>query len=89
MADNKSKNHIKGFIDGFLLLNLFLVIIFAIYFLFAIVMQINGKYIFINIFQKIWDPFIVPVISILIGSSLINGFISWFQQKVRSLEEDI
>ena len=81
-------NFIK-IIDNLLLLNLFLVIIFAVYFLFAVIMQLNGVLVFILYFQKFWSPLIVPLITILIISSLINGTTSWLQHKVRSREEDI
>ena len=79
----------KKIIDNFLLANLFLVIIFSLYFIFAVFMQINGEGIYIIFFQKFWNPLIVPLITILIVSSLISGITAWWQRKVRSLEEDI
>ena len=83
------KIHLKKIIDNFLLVNLFLVIIFAIYFLFAVIMQINGVFVFLLYFQKFWNPLIVPLITILITSSLISGITSWLWNKLRSQEEDI
>jgi len=82
------KINFKKIIDNFLLINLFLVIIFAFYFLFSVIMQINGKFIFLEFFQKLWNPLIVPLITILIVSSLINGVISWLQRRLHSQEED-
>ena len=82
------KINFKKIIDNFLLVNLFLVIIFAFYFIFSVVMQINGKFIFLEFFQKIWNPLIVPLITILIVSSLTNGVTSWLQRRLRSQEED-
>ena len=82
------KINFKKIIDNFLLVNLFLVIIFAFYFLFSVIMQINGKFIFLEFFQKLWNPLIVPLITILIVSSLINGVISWLQRRLHSQEED-
>ena len=83
------KSKIKNWIDNVLLFNLFLVIIFAFFFIFAVIMQLNGVYIFLSFFNNIWNPLIIPLISILILGSLVNGIISWLQQKVLSQEEDI
>ena len=82
------KINFKKIIDNFLLVNLFLVIIFAFYFIFSVIMQINGKFIFLEFFQKLWNPLIVPLITILIVSSLTNGVTSWLQRRLRSQEED-
>ena len=89
MINAKSKTNFKELVDNFLLVNLFAVVFFAVFFIFAIVMQLNGKFIFLNFFQKIWNPLIVPLISILILSSLLNGINSWWRRKLLSQEEDI
>lgn len=89
MKKIENENNIKEIVDKFLLFNLFLVILFAIYFIFSIFMQINGNYSFMLFFQKIWNPLIVPLITVLIISSLLNGLISWFQRQVLASKEDI
>ena len=89
MKKIENENKIKEVVDKFLLFNLFLVILFSIYFIFAIFMQINGNYSFMLFFQKIWNPLIVPLITVLILSSLLNGLISWFQRQVLASKEDI
>ncbi len=89
MKKIENENNIKEIVDKFLLFNLFLVILFSIYFIFAIFMQINGNYSFMLFFQKIWNPLIVPLITVLIISSLLNGLISWFQRQVLVSKEDI
>ena len=89
MKKIENENNIKEIVDKFLLFNLFLVILFSIYFIFAIFMQINGNYSFMLFFQKIWNPLIVPLITLLIISSLLNGLISWFQRQVLASKEDI
>ena len=89
MTKEESKNKIKELVDHLLLVNLFTVIFFAIFFIFAVVMQINGVYVFLEFIQKIWNPLIVPLITILIISSLFNGINSWWRRKLLSQEEDI
>ena len=89
MTEEKNQNNFKKIIDNLLLINLFTVIFFAIFFVFAIIMQLNGIFIFINFIQIVWNPLIVPLITILIIGALVNGINSWWKRKLLSREEDI
>ena len=89
MTNENNQNNLKQIIDNLLLINLFIVIFFAIFFIFAIIMQLNGIFIFINFIQIIWNPLIVPLITILIIGALVNGINSWWKRKLLSQEEDI
>ena len=88
MIKKESLNNFKEVVDNLLLINFFAVIFLAIFFIFAILMQINGVMIFLNFVQKIWNPIIVPLITILIISTLVNGINSWWRRKLLSQEED-
>ena len=89
MTKENNQNKLKQIIDNLLLINLFTVIFFAIFFIFAIIMQLNGIFIFINFFQILWNPLVVPLITILIIGALVNGINSWWRRKLLSQEEDI
>ena len=89
MTKENNQNKLKQIIDNLLLINLFTVIFFAIFFIFAIIMQLNGIFIFVNFIQIIWNPLIVPLITILIIGALVNGINSWWRRKLLSQEEDI
>ena len=89
MTKENNQNKLKQIIDNFLLINLFIVIFLAIFFIFAIIMQINGIFVFINFVQRVWNPLIVPLITILIIGALVNGINSWWRRKLLSQEEDI
>ena len=89
MTEENNQNNLKKIIDNLLLINLFTVIFFAIFFIFAIIMQLNGIFIFINFIQMVWNPLIVPLITILILGALVNGINSWLRRKLLSQEEDI
>ncbi len=89
MTKENNQNKLKQIIDNLLLINLFTVIFFAIFFIFAIIMQLNGTFIFINFIQIVWNPLIVPLITILIIGALVNGINSWWRRKLLSQEEDI
>ena len=89
MINENNQNKLKQIIDNLLLINLFVVIFFAIFFIFAIIIQLNGIFIFINFIQMVWNPLIVPLITILIIGALVNGINSWWRRKLLSQEEDI
>ena len=89
MSKENNQNKLKKFIDNLLLINLFTVIFFSIFFIFAIIMQLNGIFIFINFIQIVWNPLVVPLITILIMGALVNGINSWWRRKLLSQEEDI
>ena len=89
MTKENNQNKLKQIIDNFLLIDLFTVIFFAIFFIFAIIMQLNGIFIFINFIQWVWNPLVVPLITILIIGALVNGINSWWRRKLLSQEEDI
>ena len=89
MTKENNQNYLKQIIDNLLLINLFTVIFFAIFFIFAIIMQLNGIFIFIKLIQIVWNPLIVPLITILIIGALVNGLNSWLRRRLLSQEEDI
>ena len=89
MTKENNQNKLKQIIDNLLLINLFTIIFFAIFFIFAIIMQLNGIFIFINFIQIVWNPLVVPLITILIIGALVNGINSWWKRKLLSQEEDI
>ena len=89
MTKENNQNKLKQIIDNLLLINLFTVIFFAIFFIFAIIMQFNDIFIFINFIQIVWNPLVVPLITILIIGALVNGINSWWRRKLLSREEDI
>ena len=89
MTKEDNQNKLKQIIDNLLLINLFIVIFFAIFFIFAIIMQLNGIFVFINFIQIVWNPLVVPLITILIIGALVNGINSWWRRRLLSQEEDI
>ena len=89
MTKENNQNKLKQIIDNLLLINLFTVIFFAIFFIFSIIMQLNGVFIFINFILILWNPLVVPLITILIIGALVNGINSWWRRKLLSQEEDI
>jgi len=89
MIDFMSKFDFKKYLDNFLLFNLFIVIFSSLFFIFSLIMDINGISIFLDFFRRIWDPLILPTITILISSTLLIAIISWLKKKLLLSEEDI
>ena len=89
MIDFISRFDFKKYLDNFLLCNLFIVIFSSLFFIFALIMEINGNSIFLEFFRRIWEPFILPTITILISSTLLIAIISWLKKKLLLEEEDI
>ena len=89
MIKENNQNNLKQIMDNLLLINLFTVIFFAIFFIFAIIMRLNGIFIFIDFVQRVLNPLIVPLITVLIISALVNGINSWWRRKLLGQEEDI
>ena len=89
MINEEYQKKFKEVIDNLLLINLFTVIFFAIFFIFAVIMQLNGIFVFLDFVQRVWNPLIVPLITILIIGALVNGINSWWMRKLLSREEDI
>jgi len=89
MTKENNQNKLKQIIDNLLLINLVTVIFFEIFFIFAMIMQFNGIFIFINFIQIVLNPLVVPLITILIIGALVNGINSWWRRKLLSQEEDI
>ena len=89
MVNFIAKFDFKKYLDNFLLCNLFIVIFCSLFFIFSLIMEINGKSIFLNFFRRIWEPFVLPTITILISSTLLLAIISWLKKKLLLEEEDI
>ena len=77
-------SNFKDFIDQVLVINFFIVIIFACFFIFSIIMELNGFSIYLDFFRKIWNPLIIPLITLLIVSSVWSGINSWLIQRGHS-----
>ncbi len=84
-----SKFDFKKYLDYFLLFNLFIVILSSFFFIFSLIMEINGQSIFLDLFRRLWEPFILPTITIMISSTLLVALISWLKKQLLLEDEDI
>jgi len=81
--DSQKKNW-KEVLDNFLVLNLFIVIIGALWFLVSVVAKGNGSTYLLHLFQKLWYPLFIPAFSLFFTAILIEACINWLNQQNNS-----
>ena len=72
---------LKGVIDLLLVIDVFLVIVGALWFAVAVVchsQKIEGP---LNLFQRLWEPLFTPAIGLLMAAALISGALGWWQRR--------
>ena len=77
----KVASFFRKWLDRVLVLNLFIVILGSLYFFISIILNIQGIQAPFIYFQKLWKPFFIPIITIMISSILISGAIAWLRPK--------
>ncbi len=78
----------KSWLDRILILDFFIVVLGSLFFLIAILMNLQGISIPFQIFQKLWIPLFIPAITIFICSILISGLLSLLQRKLPLEDQD-
>ena len=71
----------KRWVDRILMLDLFLVILGSIFLVIAFILSFLGYDFLMNFFQILWKPLFLPLITILISASLVNGLLAWWQRQ--------
>ena len=73
----------KRWLDRLLMLNLLAVFLGAVVFGIAVLAQLQGRQGLMDLVQQLWQPLFAPAISLLIMAALLNGILSWWQQRVQ------
>ena len=74
---------LKGWIDGLLVADVFLVIAGALWFAVAVVLQGQGIGGPLALFQSLWEPLFTPAIGLLMAAALVSGLLGWWQRRGR------
>ena len=88
MNQNSKPIQFRKWIDRFLVIDFFLVLFGAIWFLIAIVSGAKGLLGPMKLFQMIWTPVLIPAITILISGALINALWNWLLRQVPESVQD-
>ena len=72
---------LKGWLDGLLVADVFLVIAGALWFAVAVVLQGQGIGAPLALFQSLWEPLFTPAIGLLMAAALVSGLLGWWQRR--------
>ncbi len=78
----------KQWLDRLLIIDVFLVIAGALWFVTAILAASQGVEKPIGLFQQLWMPLFLPAISLLITAALINGVWAWWLRIRPGIDRD-
>ena len=79
---------LKRWLDRLLVIDVFVVIAGAFWFLAAVVCEARGLHQPLAVFQQLWEPLFTPAISLLIMAALLSGILSWWQRRVLKTDRD-
>ena len=77
-----NENKWKKWIDNILIVNIFIIIIGAFFFLASIFFSANGNGRLYDIFQKLWFPIFIPALSLFFTAILSEAVISNIRKKI-------
>ena len=86
MKSSKDEPIWKIWLDRFLIIDLFLVILGSIFFMVSVISSYCGNNFLVNILKEVWLPIFIPLITILITASLVTGLTSLWQSQVLGKE---
>ena len=67
----------KTWMDRFLMVNVFLVMAGALWFVVAVGLHSQGLEQPLGHFQQLWTPLFMPAIGLLMAAALLNGGLQW------------
>jgi len=72
---------LKGVIDLLLVIDVFLVIAGALWFVVAVVCHSQKIEAPLTLFQRLWEPLFTPAIGLLMAAALVSGALGWWQRR--------
>ncbi len=72
---------LRGWLDGLLVADVFLVIGGALWFAVAVLLQGQGIGRPLALFQRLWEPLFTPAIGLLMAAALLSGLLGWWQRR--------
>ena len=75
---------LKRWLDRLLVIDVFVVIAGAFWFLAAGVCEARGLHQPLAVFQQLWEPLFTPAIGLLMAASVISGVLGWWQRRTKT-----
>ena len=89
MSTPSAEQRWKQWLDRLLMLDAFLVIAGALWFVAAILAGSQGVQTPMRLLQQLWEPLFTPAIGLLIAAALVNGVWAWWQRIRPGEDQDI
>ena len=80
------KDKLLNWLDTFLVLDVFLVIIGFAWFAIAVIGRYSGVSLGLDLWHKLWEPVFTPAIGILMGGAILSGIIKQITKYLGSRE---
>ncbi|MGB3511531.1 MAG: hypothetical protein WBA93_20290 [Microcoleaceae cyanobacterium] len=78
------KEKLLNWLDTFLVMDVFLVIIGFAWFAIAVIGRYSGVALGLDIWYKLWEPVFTPAIGILMGGAILSGIIKQITKRLNS-----
>ena len=78
---------LKTWVDRLLMVNVFLVMAGALWFVVAVGFHSQGLEQPLGHFQRLWEPLFMPAIGLLMAAALLNGGLQWVLRLRRKHEQ--
>ena len=75
------ETNLKKILDNFLIFNLYLLILGAVFLLICFFLSINGNSNLYILFQKLWYPIFIPSLSLFFTAILIEAIIAQIDKR--------
>ncbi len=80
------KDKLLNWLDTFLVVDVFLVIIGFAWFAIAVVGRYSGVSLGLDLWHRLWEPVFTPAIGILMGGAILSGIIKQITKYLGSRE---
>lgn len=80
-AAGSTLQRLRELIDRLLVLDVFLVLIGAIWFGLAVLLHSQQIEAPLQLFQRLWEPLFTPAIGLLMAAALLSGALGWWQRR--------
>ena len=75
---------LKRWLDRLLVVDVFVVIAGAFWFLAAVACEARGLHQPLAVFQQLWEPLFTPAIGLLMAAAVISGILGWWQRRTKT-----
>ena len=72
---------LQGWLVALLVADVFLVIGAALWFGLAVLLHSRGVEAPLHLFERLWQPLVLPAISLLMAAAIVSGVLGWWRRR--------